>query len=141
LFGDEFVSPLQIPDISGYNSNQSKGVLCGFLHFLNYSKPFKFSFDHNSQRLKFTFSYIAYCLVNEEKKLCPWTGDEEDIGVTTPNFPMKGHWVRVFWENLGSWHLATVKRWSSNEKKWVLKYDEWSDTIYENVPVVKWKFE
>jgi len=54
-----------------------------------------------------------------ERKLLAWNANDEVAGVDSHGYPMKGHRVKVFWENLGSWHKATVKRWSDREKKWV----------------------
>ena len=55
-------------------------------------------------------------------------------------FPVKGLRVSVFWEEFQEWYPATVLRWSGNKKTWVMKYDHWRDTVYEDVPTWKWRF-
>jgi len=67
-------------------------------------------------------------------------GDEEKCGHETSGFPAIGQRVSIFWSVFGSSYTATVKRWSQRLSKWVLKYDEWEDTVIEDVPVVDWVF-
>jgi len=121
LFGDAFVTPLQTAEICGYNSNVNKGDLNGFVSILNYNNDFKFSYNHNAQRLKFTFSYLSYRWAmgeNSEKKLQLWNGDEDKNGVHTPGYPVIGHQVKIFWKSFGTWHAATVRRWSRKKLQW-----------------------
>jgi len=142
IFGDLFVGPLTCAEIGGYNDDLTKGELCGHMLFLDYEKGFKLSYNHDKQRLKFVFDYIVYRW-NEEngrRVLDPQNRNASEVGVDTKGFPVEGLRVKVFWVLWQSWHVATVHRWSINQGKWVLKYDEWADTVYEDVSPLDWKF-
>jgi len=65
---------------------------------------------------------------------------DELVGYKTGGFPVKGQHVKIFWNSFGSWHKGIVKRWSKKENKWVIKYDDWHDNVYEDVSVLEWKF-
>jgi len=67
-------------------------------------------------------------------------GEDSKSGPLSAGFPIVGQHVKVFWSEYGDWFLATVNRWSERKKQWVLKYDEWSDYVYEDVPVLDWQF-
>jgi hypothetical protein len=44
IFGKQFVAPLQVGEVGGdYNSNPANGEVCGFIHFLDYTKSFTLS--------------------------------------------------------------------------------------------------
>jgi hypothetical protein len=94
------------------------------------------------QTLKFSFSYLTY------RWLCPQgvpmlrleNDEEKEFGVFTKGFPVVGLRVRIFWTSWGESYYATVKRWSSTNNAWVLKYDLWKDSVVEDVPVTDWEF-
>jgi len=144
IFGLPFVRPRAQPDLSGYNTDPKKGPVCGYLLFLEKGlKGFGFSYNHRQQTLKFTFSYLTYrwCSKDGAKTLNLRNAEEESHGCETKGFPVIGQRVRIFWIAWNESYAATVKRWSKTHRKWVLKYDEWEDTVIEDVPVVDWEFE
>jgi len=146
VFGHKFVKPRAQADLSGYNTNPQEGRLAGYLLFLNpLHKGFQLSYNHEHQVLKFSFAYLTcrWCNVAEDptgKCLTIMNGDNSTCGISTKQFPVQGHKVRIFWSSLGESYTAKVKRWSKTHRKWVLKYDGWKDSVVEDVPVVDWEF-
>jgi len=134
ILGDEFVAPRQQPTLAGYNGDISKGTTFGYVLILA-NKKFTFSYNNYRQRMTFRFSYLVYRW-SDDGDLYP---ENTDVSVLGPDFPLVGHKVEVFWESLGTWHSAKVKRWSKKQKKWVLKYTGWKDAVYEDVSTERWK--
>lgn len=95
-----------------------------------------------NQILKFSFSYLIYRWVSIEgtPTLQLENNEEAAFGMNGKGFPVIGLRVKIFWKDWGDSFTATVKRWSTKHSKWVLKYDQWKDTVLEDVPVVKWEF-
>jgi hypothetical protein len=92
--------------------------------------------------IKFSFSYLIYRWVSRQgiRNLVLQNGEDSNYGPLSPGFPVVGQRVKVFWSNYNEWFAATVQRWSSHKKQWVLKYDEWDDCVYEDVTVLDWQF-
>jgi len=142
IFGARFVKPKQQQELSGYNSDLKNGALCGYLLFLNYHNMFTFSYNHQNQVLKFSFSYLIYRWLEElgNTTLQLENGNESEFGVHTAGFPAKGLRVQIWWSTLEESYKATVKRWSTNSNTWVLNYDSWQDSVVEDVSVQNWEF-
>jgi len=134
ILGDSFVAPRTIPELSGYNGDPAKGATAGHVLLLNsYRSWYTFMYDLDKQRMQFQFSYLSYC----------WTAGQlipqnTEITINSRKCPLVGLTVDVFWPLYGTWHTATVRRWSKKKKTWVLRYREWKHSVYEDVPVQEW---
>jgi len=138
IFGAKMLLPCERVDLDPYNTDPTLGKISGFLCFVD-PTHFKFSYNPEEQVLKVSFTYKTYRWVNEQgaATLRAFHHGDHPNG---PNFPAKGLRVSIFWQEFQEWYPATVKRWCPIRNAWVLQYDHWIDSVYEDVPISQWRF-
>jgi len=104
IFGDQFLQPRECADLGGYNADPSHGEVRGYLCLVDQWVTCEDGEDRGMVRLQL------------------FTQCSPDYSPTGPKFPVKGVCVEVFWQEFQEWYPATVKRWSSEKKSWVLKW-------------------
>lgn len=100
---------------------------------------------HQMLKVKFCYKTYRWQTVKEGNEqgssiLTAFTNCTQNYHPNGPLFPVKGLRVAVFWDEFQEWYNARVKRWSKSKNMWVLQYDVFRDSVYEDVPVWKWRF-
>lgn len=115
-------------------------MLLDIFWFLTTTTSSKFRFD---LLMKFCWSYLTFrwtCTNGTTPQLNGRNCCDMERGVTSPGFPIVGVNVQIFWITCNQWFEGTVKRWSTRKRTWIIQYKHLLDTVYEDVPVINWKF-
>jgi len=139
IFGDLVMKPRERADLGGYNTDPTAGEIVGFLCLVDLSQRVTFSVS-NLFNLNARWETVMEGEGQGGAILNSYTDCSRDYDPDGPKFPIKGLRVAVFWQEYQEWYTAKVKRWSNEKHAWVLAYDVLKDTVYEDVPVWKWKF-